>query len=266
MICQYKYRGRAWRCALIAAVFCQVWAAFATAADTRGLTLAVAANALAPLQRIAQDFEDATGVALRLVPGSTGGLYAQIRQGAPYDLFLAADTATPERLEAEGRLVPGSRFVYARGQLVLWSRDPSLVDSAGDVLSRAEGLRLAIAQPERAPYGAAALAALKSLGVEERWQGRLVYGESVGKTWQFVASGNADLGLVAASQLKNGAVGSSWPVPAGLHPPLDQGAGLLNRAADNAAARAFLQYLCSKAAQAVFRSFGYLPGDCRAAE
>src|SRR5690606_22492945 len=113
------------------------------------LTLAVAANALAPLQRIAESYEGDTAVVVRLVPGSTGGLYAQINQGAPYDLFLAADTATPERLEAEGRLVPGSRFVYARGQLVLWSRDPSLVDSAGDVLSRAEGLHLAIAQPER---------------------------------------------------------------------------------------------------------------------
>lgn len=228
------------------------------------VTVAVAANALAPLQRISAQFQRDTGIPVRLVAGSTGALYAQIRQGAPYDLFLAADTTTPARLEKQGLLVPGSRFVYARGQLVLWSRDPARVDAGGAVLSQGEGLRLAIAHPERAPYGAAALAVLEALGLRQAWEDRLVYGESVGKTWQFVASGNADLGFVAASQVQTTELGSRWPVPASLHPPLDQGAGLLTAAQDKAEVRAFHRYLCAAEARAVFRTFGYLPGDCRA--
>lgn len=262
MNCQRRYL----RVFLLLALCWPLAAKPVAAAASEPVTVAVAANALAPLQRIRALFQRDSGFDLRLVPGSTGALYAQIRQGAPYDLFLAADTTTPARLETQGLLLPGSAFVYARGQLVLWSRDPDRVDDSGSVLERGEGLRLAIAQPQRAPYGAAALAVLEALGLREAWEGRLVYGESVGKTWQFVASGNADLGFVAASQLQAVKGGSRWPVPANLHPPLDQGAGLLTAAQHKAGARAFHAYLCSAEAIEVFRAFGYLPGNCRAAD
>lgn len=236
------------------------------AAAERVLTAAVAANALAPLREIADRFESAGGARLRLVPGATGALYAQVMQGAPFDLFISADVSTPRKLEEEGLLVSGTRFIYARGQLVLWSRDPSLVDPEATVLRRGEGLRLAIAHPRRAPYGAAALEVLNRLQLEARWRGGLVFGESVGKTWQFVASGNADLGFLAASQLHGQSTGSQWQVPASLHPPLDQAVGLLRRAEDNPVALAFLDYLCSPPARSVFRDYGYLAGDCHAVD
>lgn len=261
MSCSYIRCG--WLHYLLLIAVCLVpGSSLVNATKAQRVTVAVAANALAPLRQIAQKFERDTGVSVRLVPGATGSLYTQIRQGAPYDLFLAADTHSPERLESEGWLVPGSRFVYARGQLVLWSRDVSLVDGTDNVLRRDEGLRLAIAQPLHAPYGVAAVAVLQSLGLYEDWQRRLVYGESVGKTWQFVASGNADLGFVAASQLHDSPGGSHWLVPVDLQPPLPQGTGLLRHAENKLSAWDFLHYLCSADAKGIFRNFGYLPGDC----
>ena len=233
-----------------------LWAGCAGAAETR---VAVAANLAAPMEKIAAAFTRDTGHKAVLAFGATGKFYAQVKHGAPFDLVLAADARTPQRLEQEGLAVAGSRFTYATGRLALWSATPGVVDGEGRVLREPRG-RLAVADPRLAPYGAAAMEVLERLGLRAAWTPHLVQAESIGQAWQFVASGNAPLGFVALSQvMEQGRIarGSAWVVPARLHAPIRQDAVLLNPGRANPAAAALAQYLRGEAARAILRSHGY---------
>lgn len=224
------------------------------------VVVAVASNFAAPMQRIAAAFERETGHRAVVSVGSTGGFHAQIRNGAPFEVLLAADDETPARLESEGLAVAGSRFTYAVGRLVLWSARPGVVDERGEVLRSGGFARIALANPKLAPYGAAALEAMARLGVLDAVRPRIVQGENVGQAWQFVASGNAPLGFVALSQVaRDGRIaqGSGWVVPAGLHAPIRQDAVLLGPGRGRPAADALLAYLRSEQAAAIIRAFGY---------
>lgn len=220
--------------------------------------VAVAANFTAPMQKIAPMFEADTGHKAVLAFGSTGRFYAQIRNGAPFDVLLAADDETPARLEREGHGT--SRFTYAIGRLVLWSKQPALVDARGEVLKSGKFEKIALADPRLAPYGAAAIEAMTKLGVIDALRPKFVLGENIAQTWQFVATENAQLGFVALSQVwADGKLkeGSAWLVPATLYTPIRQDAILLNRGKDNAAATALLQYLRGDKARAIIQSYGY---------
>jgi molybdate transport system substrate-binding protein len=222
--------------------------------------VAVAANFTVPMQIIASAFERDTGHKALLAFGSTGKLYAQIRNGAPFQVFLSADDQTPAKLEQEGLAVSGTRFTYAVGRLALWSAKSGMVDDKGEVLNKGVYAHLAIANPKLAPYGAAAIEVLRQLGLFKSLQPKFVLGENISQTWQFVASGNADLGFVALSQvLKDGQLrgGSAWIVPGNLHAPIRQDAVLLVKGRNNAAAKALLAYLKSDKAKAIIRNFGY---------
>ncbi len=222
--------------------------------------LAVASNFTAPMRAIAERFERDTGHQLLLAFGSTGKLYAQIHNGAPFDVLLAADDKVPAQLEATGLGVAGTRFTYAIGTLVLWSAREGYVDDQGAVLAQRSFRHLAIANPKTAPYGAAAMATLAKLEQVDSIRGKLVQGENIAQTHQFVASGNAELGFVALSQvLDDGRIrqGSAWIVPAHYHPPIRQDALLLTKGRDNPAARALLDYLRSAAATEVIEAYGY---------
>lgn len=222
--------------------------------------VAVAANFTGPMQVIAVLFERDTGHRAKLAFGGTGKFYAQINNGAPFDVLLAADDETPARLIKEGNGVAGSAFPYAIGKLVLWSADARLVDAKGAVLKKGGFRHLAIANPKAAPYGAAAMQAMSRLGVSEALRPLLVQGENIAQTQQFVASGAAELGFVAYAQvIRNGAFGSGsgWVVPASLHDPIRQDAVLLGRGKGRPAAVALLAYLKGEKARAVIHSFGY---------
>lgn len=227
-------------------------------ADT--VQVAVAANFAQPMQAIATAFKAASGDELLLAVGSTGKFYTQIKNGAPFAVLLAADEKTPQRLAAEGSALADTEFTYATGKLVLWSATPGLVDDQGAVLSHGPFAHLAIADPKLAPYGAAAVQALTRLGLLATLQGRLVTGDSIGQAYEFVASGNAELGFVALSQVSQGgppSKGSMWLVPARLYDPLRQDAILLNAGRDQPAARRLLDFLHGEAARAIIRSYGY---------
>ncbi|MDP1924839.1 MAG: molybdate ABC transporter substrate-binding protein [Thiobacillus sp.] len=222
--------------------------------------VAVAANFTAPMQKIAADFEQATGHKAQLAFGSTGKFYAQIRNGAPFDVLLAADDETPARLEKEGAAVLGSRFTYATGQLALWSARPGYVDAKGAVLKQGAFAHLALASPKLAPYGAAAVEALRKLGLLGSVEGKFVQGENIAQTYQFISTGNAELGFVALSQIVEGGKlrsGSAWIVPANLHSPIRQDAVMLAKGKDNPAAAALLTFLKSDKARALIQSYGY---------
>jgi len=222
--------------------------------------VAVAANFTAPMQQIAALFEKESGHKASLAFGATGKFYAQITNGAPFEILLAADDETPARLEKEGLGVAGSRFTYALGKLVLWSADADRVDAAGAVLKTGNFKHLALANPKAAPYGAAAIEAMSALGVLPELQPRLVQGENISQAHQFVVSGNAELGFVALSQVyKDGKLGSGsmWLVPANLYAPIRQDAVLLAKGRDHPAAAALLAYLKSDKARAVIRAYGY---------
>jgi molybdate transport system substrate-binding protein len=222
--------------------------------------LAVAANFTAPMQKIAQAFEQDTGHKAVLSFGATGSFYAQIKNGAPFDVLLAADDDTPLKIEKEGLSVVGSRFTYATGQLVLWSKQAGLVDNKGEVLRSGKFQKLAIANPKLAPYGLAATETLTQLGLLSELQPKIVMGESVGQTYQFLVTENAQLGFVALSQVfADGKItqGSAWVVPAKLHNPIQQDAVLLNSGKSNPAAAALLTYLKSDKARAIIKSYGY---------
>lgn len=222
-------------------------------------TVAVAANFLVPMQTIAAAFEDRTGHDLVLVPGSTGQLYAQILNGAPFDAFLAADADRPARLVDNGFAVGGSRFTYARGRLVLWSVDPGAFDDRGiERLTDGDFRHVAVASPELAPYGAAAQQVLERLGVREALRSRTAVGQSIGQAFAMTATGNAELGLVALSQaLAYDGPASYVTVPPEFHEPIEQDAVLLGRGADNAAAAAFIEFLQSAEASRIVRDAGY---------
>ena len=234
--------------------------AMAHAAHADQVSVAVAANFTAPMQKIAAAFEADTGHKAELSFGATGKFYAQITHGAPFQVFLAADDATPARLEKEGKAVANSRFTYAIGTLVLWSAQPGYVDAQGAVLKTGDFKHIAIANPKLAPYGAAAVQAMDKLGVTATLQPRFVQGENIAQTFQFVSSGNAPLGFVALSQVMvDGKVakGSAWQVPAELHEPIRQDAVLLTPGKDSAAAAALLTFLHSDKARAIIQSYGY---------
>lgn len=221
--------------------------------------VAVAANFTAPMQAIAAQFQNDTGHQAKLAFGATGKFYAQVRNGAPFEMLLSADDETPARLEAEGHAAAGTRFTYAVGRLVLWSPKPGMVDARGEVLK--SGFRhLAIANPKTAPYGAAAVAVLDKLGLRATLQPRIVQGESIAQAYQFASTGNAELGFVAMAQVwRDGKLssGSGWVVPAELHAPIRQDAVILAKGRDNPAARALADYLRSDKAKALIRAYGY---------
>ena len=222
--------------------------------------VAVAANFAAPFQKIAAGFEAATGHKAVAIVGSTGKFYTQIKAGAPFEILLAADDETPRKLIDEGLAVKGQSFTYATGKLVLWSAQPGVVDAQGEVLKKGGFSHLSIANPKLAPYGAAAVETLKTLGLYESLTPKIVQGESIGQAHQFVSTGNAELGFVALSQVAppdKPATGSLWVVPAKLYTPILQDAVLLNSGADKAAAQALLGYLRGDAAKAVIKSYGY---------
>lgn len=222
--------------------------------------IAVAANFTAPMQQIATEFAKDTGHKATLSFGGTGKFYAQIVNGAPFEVFLSADDTTPAKLEKEGHAVPGSRFTYAVGKLVLWSAKPDFVDAKGDVLKSGNFNKLSIANPKTAPYGAAAIETLKKLNLLEAVQPKFVQGENISQALQFASTGNADLGFVALSQVfKDGKItsGSAWIVPSNLHEPIDQDVAILAKGKDNPVAGALLVYLKGDKARAIIKSFGY---------
>lgn len=230
---------------------------FARAAEVQ---VAVAANFAAPMKRIAAEFEKATGHKALLAFGASGKFYAQIRNGAPFHVLLSADVAVPAMLEHDGLAVAGSRFTYAVGTLVLWSARPELVDDQGAVLARGGFKHLAVANPKLAPYGAAAQETLNRLQLANALKPKLVYGENIAQTYQFVSSGNAELGFVALAQVMQGGRltgGSAWIVPAGMHQPIRQDAVLLLPGRDNPAATALLNFLREPATLAIIESYGY---------
>ena len=234
--------------------------AFTTLARADVVQVAVAANFTAPAKALAEVFARTTGHEAKLSFGATGALYTQIKNGAPFDVLLAADDERPARLEQEGDTVPGSRFTYATGQLVLWSAKPGLVDDEGAVLKHGNFGKIAIANPKNAPYGAAAVEAMGKLGVAAALQPKLVTGESIGQTYNFIATGNADLGFVALAQVLEGGKlksGSMWVVPAQYHAPIIQDAVILKRAASNAAAKAWMDLLKTPQSKELIRSYGY---------
>jgi len=225
------------------------------------LTVAVASNFVPAAEAIVVRFIADTGHAARITAGSTGKLYAQISNGAPYDVFLAADSERPELLEAGGLGVQGTRATYAIGSLVLWSGE-SRFDSV-DCRKYLEDLgpdHIAIANPEIAPYGAAAREFLVNIGLWESVEPKLVFGENISQTMQFVASGNAILGLIARSQSVDRRLPKAtcnWPVPGSAHQPLEQQAVLLQRAAGNVVAAAFLEFLTGPVAREIVVRYGY---------
>lgn len=222
--------------------------------------VAVAANFTGPMQQIAAEFAKDTGHKAILSFGATGKFYAQTVNGAPFEVFLSADDTTPAKLEKEGHTVPGSRFTYAVGKLVLWSAKPDFVDAKGDVLKSGNFNKLSIANPKTAPYGAAAIETLKKLNLLETVQPKFVQGENISQTLQFASTGNADLGFVALSQVfKDGKItsGSAWIVPGEFHDPIYQDAAILAKGKDNPVAGALLAYLKGDKAKAIIKSFGY---------
>ena len=244
-------------------LFALLLAAPSAFADT--IPVAVAANFSAPMRELAERFRRDTGHELQLSFGATGNFYAQIRNGAPFAVLLAADQETPARLEQEGYALAGSRITYAVGKLALWSPDPALVDEGGEVLRRGNFNRIALANPRHAPYGAAAMAAMQALGVHEPLVAKFVLGENVGQAFQFVASGNAELGFVALAQVYEAPgrlrPGSLWLVPQTLYPPIRQDAVILLPGAKDGrpteAVARLLTYLQEPAARALIRAYGY---------
>lgn len=238
---------------LLTLVLLSVLAHPAAASDTRELRVAVASNFVVAARELAEQFERQAGMRATVLAGATGKHYAQIVHGAPFDVLLAADSERPRRLEAEGHAVAGSRFTYARGVLVLWSSDPTFPADPVRLLRDASYQRLAIANPELAPYGLAAREALQSLGAWDVAQSRLVYGENVSQALQFAHSGNAQLALVALS-LARPAGGSYWVVPQAHYQAIEQQAVQLS---EDAAAGQFLAFLRSEAARDIIVRNGY---------
>ena len=234
---------------------------YATTLKAEEALVAVAANFSAPMQQIAVSFQKDTGYQLRMSFGATGGIYAQIKNGGPFDVFLSADQIIPQKLEAEGLGVPNTRFNYATGQLVLWSKQEGLVDDRGQVLRSKAIQRIALANPKLAPYGLAALETITALGLLNELKPKLVQGDNIAQTYQFVSTQNAQLGFVALSQiLANGKMiaGSAWIVPPTLYKPIRQDVILLKNGQDNSAAKALMLYLRGEKAKAVMKSYGYL--------
>ncbi|MBH0193470.1 MAG: molybdate ABC transporter substrate-binding protein [Nitrospira sp.] len=244
---------------LFAWFLCTLVSMAVTPAFAEQVLVAVAANFVPPFRDVAVEFEKATGHNVRVATGSSGNFYAQIKNGAPFDVFFSADAERPTRLEQDGLGVKNTRFTYAIGRLVLWSPNAALIRGA-DTL-RSDGFtHLAMANPKTAPYGAAAMQAMQRLGVWETLQPRIVMGENLGQTMGFIESGNAELGFLALSQaldpkLKH--MGARWDVPAHLHDPITQDAIVLANGKDNPAAKSLLEFIRSPQARAIIERYGY---------
>ncbi|WP_373510342.1 molybdate ABC transporter substrate-binding protein [Thiocapsa sp.] len=224
------------------------------------IQVAVAANFTAPMKEIAAAFEKETGHVVKAAYGSTGKFYAQIKNGAPFEAFIAADDTTPTKLVDEANAVAGTQFTYAVGSLVLWSSKPDFVDSDGAVLKSGDFNKVAIANPKTAPYGAAAIEVLTGLGLLEQVQPKFVTGENIAQTYQFVSTGNADLGFVALSQvMEKGKItgGSAWMIPGTPHKPIRQDAVVLLPGKDKPAVAALMEYLQGDEARSIIKAFGY---------
>ena len=223
------------------------------------IRVAVATNFVGAMEALVERFQATSGHTVLVSSGSTGGHYAQIKNGAPFEAFFSADTERPRLLESEGVAVPGSRFLYAVGRVALWSKRPGYVDADGKILETGDFLHLSIANPELAPYGAAAREVLIERGLWDLLQPRLVTGQDIGQAYSFVQTGNAELGFVAWAQLKrpNDQVdGSYWLIPDALHQPIEQEAVLLR---DVPAARALLEFVKGPEGREIIRSYGYGP-------
>ena len=237
------------RILLAAALF----ATSALPAFAESVNVAVAANFTAVAEELAGLFEADSGHEVELSFGATGGLYTQITQAAPFGVFLAADTARPQLAISEGHGVDGTFFVYAEGRLVLYGPGRDLSD--GEAALKADFSQIAIADPQAAPYGKAAVETLTALGLYASVEPKVVWGENISQTLQFVETGNAELGFVAASQVLGKT--DQWLVPGELHAPIAQGAVLLKHGENNPAALAFLDFLKSDKAVAVIEAAGY---------
>jgi molybdate transport system substrate-binding protein len=235
-------------------------AALSTPAFADEVQVAVAANFTAPMKVIATQFERETGHKVLASYGATGKFYAQIQNGAPFDILLAADDETPAKLDKENATVPNTRFTYAIGKLVLWSAQPGMVDAQGAVLKAGKFDHLAVANPKLAPYGLAAQETLEKLTLTSTLAPKFVTGENIGQTYQFVASGAAPLGFVAMSQVYEDnklKAGSAWVVPSTMYSPIRQDAVILAKGNNKPAVAAFIRYLKGDKAKAVIRSYGY---------
>jgi len=241
-------------------IFCALLATLAQVANAGEVNAAVAANFTEPAKQIVELFQKESGHTVKLSFGSSGKFYSQIKEGAPFDVLLAADEKNPKLLEQEGLAVANTRFVYALGKLVLWSAQPRFVDDKGAVLSTGSYNKLSYADPKLAPYGLAAQETLQKLALWDKVQSKLVTGESITQAYQFAATGNAELAFIALSQItKDGKVteGSWWIVPADFYTPIKQSAVQLTAAKDKVAAQAFLTFLKSEKSLAIIRKFGY---------
>lgn len=235
-------------------------ALFTGAAHAETISVAVASNFTAPMQKIAAQFEKDTGHKAELSFGATGKFYAQISNGAPFGILLAADDKTPAKIAQEGKGDAASRFTYSIGKLVLWSKQDGYVDANGEVLKTGKFQHVAIANPKLAPYGLAAEQTLTKLNLLDAIKPKFVQGENIGQTYQFAATGNAELGFAALSQvMEDGKIkaGSAWVVPAEMHEPIRQDAIVLNNAKDNVAAKALMDYLKGDKARAIISAYGY---------
>ncbi len=244
---------------LLAWCLCVFSSLAVTPAFAEQALVAVAANFVPPFREIAIEFETATGHTLRVAAGSSGNFYSQIKNGAPFDLFLSADVERPKLLEDEGLGVKESRFTYAIGRLVLWSPNPDLIKGQ-ETLRLKQYKRLAIANPKTAPYGVAAMQAMQKLELWESLQPHIVMGESLGQTMGFIESGNAQLGFVAFSQIMGPKIkgkGSRWDVPGNLHEPIKQDVILLTKGKDNPAAKALLEFIGGPQASKIIHYYGY---------
>ncbi|MEJ2610850.1 MAG: molybdate ABC transporter substrate-binding protein [Candidatus Thiodiazotropha sp.] len=221
--------------------------------------IAVAANFTDATREIAPLFEKATGHTTKISFGSTGKLYSQIEHGAPFEVFLAADTKRPIKAEKAGLAIAGSRFIYAKGKLVLWSAKPNLFKDGESFLKSGNFNHLALANPKTAPYGLAAEQVMQHIGALKQLTPKLVKGDSIAQTFQFTATGNAEVGFIALAQLKawKGDPGSLWEIPSDAYSPIDQAAILLKKGENNPAAEAYLKFLKSDAAREVIERFGY---------
>ena len=222
------------------------------------LNIAVASNFSQPAKQLALKFEQQSGESVLISSGATGILAKQISNGAPYDIFFAADEATPTKLSEDGHAVAASRVTYAHGQLVLWSSQAGLADDK--VLFSNKFKHLALANPKLAPYGAAAQQVIQKLGLTKQLQDKIIQGENISATYQYVASGNAELGFVALSQVYyNGKItsGSAWIIPANLTPLINQDGVITTNGEKNPAAAKFMIFLRSKAAQQIIQQYGY---------
>lgn len=238
-------------------IFVFLLSTFSVEAMADDVRVAVAANFASPMEKIAASFTKESGHKVVSSSGSTGKFYAQIKEGAPFDVLLSADQEHPRKLSTENLALSESQFTYAIGKLVLWSAKEKFVDSKGEILKSGTFFHLSIANPKTAPYGAAAKEALEKKQLWKLLEPKLVYGESIAQAYQFVATGNADLGFVAYSQIKEAKNGSYWFVPQELYSPLKQDAILLAAGKNKAAAKQFLEFLKGAKARAIIEEFGY---------